>query len=198
MSADVDIDFANRNEALKFLKHIKASRNVKLENNKLEIDQHNTGVYMQDIPHDPVSMQSTIDYKSADARGYFKIDFLNASVYNDVKSEEHLIELMNREPIWDLLLNAEFSDMVFHLHGHSALLQKLKPRTVEQLAATLAIIRPAKRHLADKSWIQILEEVWIKPTDDSYYFKKAHAISYAVAVIVHMNVLCEQITASES
>jgi hypothetical protein len=70
----------------------------------------------------------------------------------------------------------------------------LKPSSVEQLAATLAIIRPAKRYLAGHSWNSILQEVWTKPTDNSYYFKKAHAVSYAMACVVHMNLLCEQIT----
>ena len=62
----------------------------------------------------------------------------------------------------------------------------------DRLAATLAIIRPAKRHLATEQWSHIMEHVWTKPTDGSYYFKKAHAVSYAVAVVVHMNLLCEQ------
>ena len=27
-----------------------------------------------------------------------------------------------------------------------------------------------------------------------YYFKKAHAFAYATSVVVHMNLLCEQLT----
>jgi len=74
-------------------------------------------------------------------------------------------------------------------------LKKLKPRTVEQLAATLAIIRPAKRYLQDKDWSTIMDQVWVKPVNDNkaYYFKKAHAISYAMAVVVHINLICEQL-----
>jgi len=64
---------------------------------------------------------------------------------------------------------------------------------VEQLAAVLAMIRPAKRHLIGQSWDTVMKEVWTKPTNDEYYFKKAHAVSYAMAVIVHMNLLCEQL-----
>jgi DNA polymerase III alpha subunit len=101
---------------------------------------------------------------------------------------------MNKEPLWDLLEHQEFVDQVFHLAGHCELLKKLKPTNVEQLAATLAIIRPAKRHLADETWTTILKEVWTKPEDGAYYFKKAHAVSYAMAVVVHMNLLCEQLS----
>jgi len=64
---------------------------------------------------------------------------------------------------------------------------------VEQLAAVLAMIRPAKRHLIGKTWTEIMKEVWTKPEGDEYYFKKAHAVSYAMAVVVHMNLLCEKL-----
>ena len=182
---DIDIDFANRDAILSKIKH----RVAKLNTGK----KHNTGVYVTEIPHNPFNELSTIDHKVADARGYFKLDFLNVSIYKNVKNEQHLTELMEREPIWQLLEHEDFSEKVFHLNGHSALLKQLKPKSVSQLAATLAIIRPAKRHLADKSWETIMKEVWIKPTNDEYFFKKAHAVGYSMACVVHMNLLCEQL-----
>ena len=182
---DIDIDFADRDIVLSQIQH----RVAKLDSEK----KHNTGVYVTEIPHNPVNNLSTIDYKTAEERGYFKLDFLNVSIYKDVRDETHLEELMNKEPLWELLEHQEFVDQVFHLSGHSELLKKLKPTNVEQLAAALAIIRPAKRHLADEMWTTILKEVWTKPEDGAYYFKKAHAVSYAVAVVVHMNLLIEQL-----
>ena len=101
---------------------------------------------------------------------------------------------MEKEPLWELLEHKDFVDQLFHLSGHEDLLKVLKPQSVEQLAATLAIIRPAKRHLLKSNWNLILQEVWKKPTDGSYYFKKAHAFAYAISVIVHMNLLCEKYT----
>jgi DNA polymerase III alpha subunit len=186
---DIDIDFADRETALKHFKHIRASR---IENN-IRV-KHNTGVYMSEVPFDPMTNLSSVDYKEAEEQGYFKLDFLNVSIYKDVRDEAHLQELIEREPLWELLEHEDFSEKVFHLNGHSNLLKLLKPTSVEQLAATLAIIRPAKRHLAGVPWEMIMTEVWTKPTDGAYYFKKSHAISYAVAVVVHMNLLCEQIT----
>ena len=100
---------------------------------------------------------------------------------------------MERKPIWQLLEHEDFSEKVFHLNGHSQLLKVLKPSSVLELAATVAIIRPAKRHLANKTWKEIHEQVWVKPTDGEYYFKKAHAVAYAHAIVVHMNLLCEQL-----
>lgn len=185
---DIDIDFANRDTVLSKLQH----RVAKLENGK----KHNTGVYVTEIPYNPVDNLSTIDYKTAEERGYFKIDFLNVSIYKDVRDEAHLQELMQREPQWELLEHDDFVNLVFHVAGHGDVLRKLQPRSVEQLAAVLAIIRPAKRHLLNETWETIMEEVWIKPNNDEYYFKKAHAVSYAIAVVVHMNLLCESFTSA--
>ena len=187
---DIDIDFADRNIVLDKIEH----RVAKLDTGK----KHNTGVYVTECPHNPVDNLSTIDYKTAEDRGYFKLDFLNVSIYKDVRNETHLQELMERQPIWQLLEHQEFVDQVFHISGHSDLLTQLKPCSIEQLAATLAIIRPAKRHLANETWQTILEEVWKKPTSGEYYFKKAHAMSYAVACVVHMNLLCEKLSSEVS
>ena len=181
---DIDIDFADRDIILSQIEH----RVAKLNTGK----KHNTGVYAMEIPHNPIDNLATVEHKAADERGYFKLDFLNVSIYKDVKDNEHLTQLMERTPLWQLLEHADFSDKVFHLNGHSELLKQLKPSSVIQLAATLAIIRPAKKHLAGSSWNSILQEVWIKP-EEGYYFKKAHAISYATACVVHMNLLCEQL-----
>lgn len=182
---DIDIDFPDRNTILSKLQH----RVARLDSGK----KHNTGIYVTEIPSNPVDNLATIDYKTAEERGYFKLDFLNVSIYKDVADESHLIRLMEKEPLWQLLEYKEFSDQVFHLNGHSELLKQLKPQSVEQLAAVLAMIRPAKRHLANETWQTINEEVWKKPENNEYYFKKAHAVSYAVAVVVHMNLLCEQL-----
>ena len=184
---DIDIDFADRNIVLDKIEH----RVAKLDTGK----KHNTGVYVTECPHNPVDNLSTLDYKTAEDRGYFKLDFLNVSIYKGIKDETHLISLMRKEPLWELLEHKDFVDQLFHLSGHDSLLKQLKPSSVEQLAATLAIIRPAKRHLQDKGWQTIMKEVWAKPINDNkaYYFKKAHAVSYAMAVIVHMNLICEQL-----
>jgi len=187
---DIDIDFADRDIILSQLNH----RVAKLETGK----KHNTGVYVTECPHNPVDNICTVDYKTAEDRGYFKLDFLNVSIYKDVKDETHLTSLMRKEPLWELLEQKDFCDLVFHLSGHSDLLKQLKPTSVEQLAATLAIIRPAKRHLANEDWKTILEEVWIKPTNGEYYFKKAHAMSYAMACVVHMNLICEKASAQSA
>lgn len=182
---DIDIDFADRTKILDLIKHVPAT----LEDGR----KHNTGVYCQEIPVNPITGQASIDYNTAEERGYFKIDFLNVGIYQDIKDENHLNRLLETEPLWQLLQHEEFVNQLFHLNGHGDVLKKTCPTSVEQLGAVLAMIRPAKRYLIGKDWTTIMNEVWIKPETGEYYFKKAHAISYAMAVVVHMNLLCEKI-----
>ena len=186
---DIDIDFANREQALELFEYTTAVRN-----DGTEFKKHNTGVYFTSIPRDARSNTSTIDYKEAEQRGYFKVDFLNVGIYEGVKNEEHLVKLMITEPIWELLLDDSFTDFLFHVNGHGNLLRQMKPTSIEELAMCLALIRPAKRYLVGKTWTEIGQEIWTKPTNDEYYFKKAHAVAYAMAVVVQMNLICEGVS----
>jgi len=186
---DIDIDFADRDIILKHLTHVNASR----ETNS-ELVKHNTGIYLQPIPYDPITNLATIDYKKAEERGYFKIDFLNVGLYKNVRDEEHLIELLNQEPLWDLLEQDDFTNLLFHVNGHGSILREMKPKTIDQLAAVLAMIRPAKRYLIGKDWTTVMSEIWTKPDNDEYYFKKSHAVAYATAVVVQMNLICESLS----
>ena len=68
--SDIDIDFANRDQILSLLKHTPASI---IKDGKLS--KHNTGVYFTDIPVDPYTGQSSLDYQKAEDRGYLKLEF---------------------------------------------------------------------------------------------------------------------------
>ena len=191
---DIDIDCADRNLILENLKHIPASICVNDECSK-----HNVGVYFQNIPHDPITGISNINYKEADERGYFKVDLLNLNVYKSVKDEKHLMKLMNTEPLWEMLLDAEISKDLFQLGGHidglatSTILNMYKPQTIMELAICIALIRPRKKHLIGKPWDYIKEHIW-EPGDDSLYgYKKAHAVSYAHVIVVQMNLIMESV-----
>ena len=182
---DIDIDLKNRDDVLTKLKHIPASIISD------SVKKHNTGVYFHDMPYDPSTNLSTINYKEAEDLGYFKIDLLNVNIYEYVSNEAHLNRLLEREPDWDLLLNKEIVKQLFHIHDHYDIIAQMQPRSIDQLAMVLAIIRPAKRPLLGESWQTIQKQVWTKPKDNSYYFKKSHAVSYAYAIIVQLNSLCE-------
>ena len=186
---DIDIDFLDRTKALDIIKNVPAAIS---ENGSFK--KHNTGVYCHAIPYNPLTNTANIDYKLAEDRGYFKLDFLNVSAYQGVRDEEHLNRLLHTEPLWDLLEQREFSDILFHVNGHHGVLYEMKPTNILQLAAVLAMIRPAKRHLIGKTWDEVNADVWVKPEGDEYYFKKAHAVAYAHVIVVQMNLICEGIS----
>lgn len=187
IDSDIDIDLGDRDKLLAVIKHIPASmRNVS------PIRKHPTGVYITDIPYDPVNDMSSLHYADAEERGYFKLDLLNVHIYNQVRDEEHLIQLMY-EPDWSMLNDRETVEKLIHL-GNSFDLMRRMPEAIDsipRLAMFLAVIRPAKRHLLGKTWKEINETVWEKD-QSGYSFKRSHAVAYAQLVVVHMNLLKEQ------
>ena len=189
IDSDIDIDFGDRDKLLSLIKHTPASmRNI------TPIRRHNTGVYITDIPYDPVNNMSALHYEDAEKRGYFKLDLLNVHVYSQVRDETHLVELMY-EPNWSKLNDRVFVEKLIHLSNHYQSIQKMTEPidSIPRLAMFLALIRPAKKHLIGKSWKEVSQTVWDKG-DDGYAFKKAHAIGYAWLVAVHMNLLTTSVS----
>jgi len=187
IDSDIDIDFADRDSLLKVIKHIPAAmRKV------TPIRKHATGVYITDIPYDPVNDMAAIDYKEADERGYFKLDLLNVHVYSQIRDEEHLVRMMY-DPDWTMLKNRNIVGQLMHLNNSYDLIRKMPEPidSIPRLAMFLAIIRPSKRHLVGSTWKEISKTVWDKD-ESGYSFKKAHAISYSQLVVVHMNLLKEK------
>lgn len=185
---DVDIDCADREKVLEYFQHTPAAidRAGKLV-------KHNTGVFVCDVPADDILGMATLDHKVMDELGYFKVDFLNLSVYEGIRDEAHLVALKSYEPNWSRLWNdPEFTEKVIHVNGQWDLLCEMRPDSVPRMAMFLAVMRPAKRWLAGKPWSDVSKEVWIAPEDDAYFFKKSHAVSYAILVGVHMNLIEEQ------
>jgi hypothetical protein len=191
VSTDIDIDFASRDVALATLAHVPASR---IERGVFT--KHQTGVYFQDVPVDPVTGYCSILYEDAGDLGYFKIDYLNNSIYDDVRDPEHLDELVAREPEWELLEDREIVSGLAHVREHFGTLQSIKPRSIDDLAVVLALIRPAKRHLLGKSRQEIDAEIWKpEPGGDEYWFKRAHAVAFSLSIIVQLNLMVEQVMA---
>lgn len=186
---DIDIDFPDRTQVLDIIKHVPAI----LDQNK----KHNTGVYCQEIPTNPLTGFASIPYEESEERGYFKIDFLNVSAYAGVRNEEHIKELLKIEPLWDLLYEKDICDQLFHVNGYHALLAELKPTTISELAMVLALIRPGKKHLLpvckEKGFEAIKDDIWTR-TEDAYYFKKSHAVGYAHLIVMQLNLICEKIS----
>jgi len=116
---------------------------------------------------------------------------LNVNLYQQVKNESHLEQLMQQEPDWDKLYDTTFCGQLIHIGNHyNTLIKMPEPvNSIPRMAMFLSVIRPAKRHLIGLPWAEVAKTVFEKSQGDSYYFKKAHAISYAHLVVVHMNLL---------
>ena len=186
--SDIDIDVADRDRALSCITHTAASI---IRDNK--VTGHNTGVYFTSIPIDPYTGRASLDYELAEQLGYIKVDVLNVGLYNKIKSEQHLNELMTQEPEWDRLYDPDFCAQLIHIGAHYDTLIKM-PEAVNsdtRLMMFLAIIRPAKRHLIGLPWKEVAKTIWNKPEDGSYAFKKSHSCAYSRLVMVHMNLLSQ-------
>jgi hypothetical protein len=187
MSADIDIDFADRNQILSLIKHTPAQQTVDGKTRR-----HNSGVYVTAIPEDPFNQCAAIDYETAEQRGYFKIDFLNMSVYQLIKSPEHYEQMLNQEPDWTRLWqDPAWASQLVHVGNYTDLLKTMQPDSVPRMAAFISIIRPGKSHLQNRPWTEVFASVWDGDSSRGFVFKKSHAISYAMLVRLHMNLLSQ-------
>lgn len=181
MSADIDIDFADRKQILQLIDHVPARQNDRC---------HNSGVYVSEIPRDPLTDCASMDYQLAERLGYFKIDFLNMSVYQLIQDQSHYDHMLSLEPPWQRLWqDPAWSSQLVHVGNYTDLLREMRPDSVPRMAAFISIIRPGKAHLQYRPWSEVFATVWDGDDSRGYTFKKSHAISYARLVALHMNLL---------
>ena len=185
MSSDIDIDFADRDSILKLIRYIPARQLT-----QGQVRRHNSGVYVTDIPYDPINNCAAIEYDEAEQRGYFKIDLLNMSVYQLVKNPDHYQEMLAAVPAWDRLWqDTTWAKQLVHIGNYTDLLKNMRPSTIPQMAAFISIIRPGKAHLQNQSWSDVFASVWDGNDSQGYTFKKSHSLSYAMLVVLHMNLI---------
>jgi hypothetical protein len=186
MSADIDIDLANREQLLKLI-HAVPARQL----HQGQTRRHNSGVYVTDIPYDPVNTCAALDYEQAEKLGYFKIDLLNMGVYQLIKDSHHYDQMLE-EPNWARLWdNTGWSKQLVHVGNYTTLLELMRPDSIPRMAAFISIIRPGKAHLQNKPWAEVFESVWDGDDSRGFVFKHAHAIGYAALVALHMNLLSQ-------
>lgn len=185
---DIDIDLQTNFDPLDIFKE--ATRASMVKNN--DLIKHNVGVYFQSIPIDSMTGLAAIPYQQAEEVGYFKVDFLHLSLLDVFETKEEIRELLKLEPDWSLLLKEDVVEKLFQIHRQYNLVSKLAPKSVEELADCIALMRPGKRHLVDayiKDKTLIREELYRKPEDGKYYFKKPHAISYALNIVLQLHLI---------
>lgn len=193
MKANTDIDIDCKDRA-KMLELLDCTPGIERYTEDGDIVPHKSGVFFDDIPVDPTTGHASIPYKEAEELGYQKVDFLNVHVYDLVRDRQHLIELKEREPRWELFTVPEFIGEMFQLGNQVSTVLAWPPTNIHQVAMLIAMIRPAKRHLVGaSSWEQIEKEIWKKPDNGKAYFKKSHSYAYALAIIIQLNALVESL-----
>lgn len=184
---DVDIDFKTDFDPLEYFNTaIRASR---VENKTLV--KHNAGAYFQNIPIDNLTGLAAIPFEQAEELGFFKIDFLHLSILDKVKSKEQIRLLLKKDVDWSLFQDREIVHQLFQIKNHFDVVYQVKPKSVEDLADIVALIRPGKRSLLNaylKNKKETRKHLYRKE-EGQYSFKKSHAIAYALTIILHLHLL---------
>ena len=204
---DVDLDFGDRDAALASLSNITVAS--ELTTDRTPLVKHNTGLYVQKIPDDPLTGMATYPFNMAEEIGYYKIDVISFKVYKGVDSEAHLIDLLEHaesdEFDWTRFLDGKYyshrdTDLrVTHLANHMDVVEQYPPQSVDDVAILIALIRPRKKYLIGEPWNVIEDKIWKKlPEEDSdkkgaYFFKKSHAVAFALVILVHLQLLDSQL-----
>lgn len=184
---DIDIDFPPGFDPLSVLDATRASM---VKDGKLS--KHPAGVYLQNIPVDPITGLSAIPHKRAEELGYFKIDFLTLTALEHFESKDEIRALLKIPPDWSLLEDPDVVSKLFQIRGQFDLVHKVKPRSIQELADVIALIRPGKRflvpaYLKDRNGVR--KQLYTKPDNDRPYYKKSHAVAYALTIVLQLHLV---------
>lgn len=183
---DIDIDFPSNFTPTDVFPHAVPASMVR----RGELVKHPCGHYLQNIPVDSITSLAAIPYEEAEVLGYTKIDFLHLSLLDRIPSKATIRELISKDPDWSMLENAAVVEQLFQIHNHFTTINQIKPACVQELADCIALIRPGKRHLLPHYLIDRKKtrdgELYYQSAD-GYFFKKSHAISYALTIVLQLH-----------
>ena len=157
-----------------------------------DLAKHPCGHYLQNIPVDAVTGWAAIPYEEAEVMGYFKIDFLHLTTLDYFESKREIRALLKRPPKWDLLLDEENVSKLFQISKHHSVISQVKPRSVQELADIIALIRPNKRHLLQdykKNKEKIRPQLYRQGSDDKSSFKRSHSVAYAMTIVLQLHLI---------
>jgi hypothetical protein len=182
---DIDIDFKDRLEPISIINHVPAIT--------VKGASHPSGIYLQNIPAHPFTGLAAMDTEKADDLGYMKVDFLTNKIYEKLEGKDHLKDILSREIPWDFFEDEHIVQKLAHIRDHFRIVKLIQPKSIDDLAVILALVRPAKKHLIGAPRSLIDAEIWTK-VEEGYAFKRSHAVAYAVSIIVQLQLLIEQIS----
>ena len=185
---DIDIDLKTSFDPVKVFERAVPAMMTK----DGQLQRHPCGAYLQTMPVDPVTGLAAIPFKRASEFGFTKIDFLHLQVLDFFDNKRQIRVLLRKEPNWGLLLRADVVARLFQLNQNIDLVRKIQPKSIIELADCISLIRPGKIHLIDKyledrDTVRLL--LYRKDERDKYAYKKGHAISYAMIVVLQLHLI---------
>lgn len=150
---------------------------------------HPSGVILSDIPIDPETGLVPFHYKEIEDKGVHKVDILKNHSYDVFSSKQQIYDLLDKTELmdWKWVQDKEFVEQLPHLKGNYHYLTTIVPESVEELADTIALIRPGKIHLIPdycENKRRVRKVLYKRPVDGKMYMKKSHAIAYALMIVV--------------
>lgn len=155
-----------------------------------ELKKHPVGFYFQTIPRDKMTGLAAIPYDKAEEHEFFKIDMLHVHLLKHFKSKQEMRDFLKKEPDWSLLEERNIVKKLFHLGNHFDVVYEVKPKSVQEIADVIALIRPGKRRLLNKyikAPDKIRPELFTKRENSD--MRKAHAIPYALLVVLQLHLI---------
>lgn len=185
---DVDIDTAPSFRATEIFK---LWPRAAVLTNEGKLQPHPCGVYPQEMASDPVTGLAAIPYDQAEELGYLKVDFLHLNVYQHFKNRREVDALLAIEPEWTYLQLPTAQPKIFQLAKHGQLLSDLKPKSIEEVADVMALIRPGKKNFIGlyKKDREAARRILYAKDETGYAFKKSHALAYAYVVWLQLHLI---------
>lgn len=185
---DIDIDVKNASD------HDGLGTRAMIYNETLEkVMPHPSGIYLEKVPVDAETGLCAFDYDYGNDTGFAKLDILTNSAYHIFKNKEDLLKHVEMTPDWEHFTEAKYYERLPHISKYGELINLVEPESVEEVADIIALIRPSKmKYLNDYLKHKKLARrnyLYSRPSDGGMYFKRAHAISYAVMIVAIFNKL---------
>lgn len=177
---DVDIDVSPETVKTKY-----GTQAMVYNEEQAKVLPHPSGVYLEEVPVDEVTGLCAFDYEYGNDQGVMKVDILNNSVYKSFTSKQEVLDVINGDIDWKMFRKRSVVESLPHLSKHFDLVEKVSPTSVIELADILALIRPGKDHLIEpylKDRKRTRNNLYRMPKT-GMYFKKSHAVSYAMMII---------------
>lgn len=190
---DIDIDTPTQFDPRKIMKQAIAASVIKGD----KLVKHNCGYYFQTIPVDDITGVAAIPHTEAEQFGFFKFDILHLGVLDNFTSKSEIRRLIKQEPDWTILQNPEHIPKLFQIGNQADLISQFQPTSIIELADCIALIRPGKRrlinqYLRSKDKTAIRKELYTINKDEiGYCYKKPHAISYALTIVLQLHLIAQ-------